>query len=135
MVFSGTFTAGGVKLGWPGGRLRIEQEGREPKFVGDVEQVSYSGRYAIERGQRVLYVTERAVFRATADGLELIEIGPGVDLERDIIGRMGFRPRVSPNLKPMDARLFDPAPMDLARDVLARPPVERALRLAANKPS
>ena len=135
VVFSGTFTAGGVKLGWPDGRLRIEQEGREQKFVPDVEQVSYSGRYAIERGQRVLYVTERAVFRAAADGLELIEIGPGVDLERDVIGRMGFRPRVSPDLKPMDARLFDPAPMDLARDVLARPPVERALRLAAGRSS
>jgi propionate CoA-transferase len=135
VLFSGTFTAGGVKLDWPDGRLRIEQEGREQKFVHDVEQVSYSGRYAIERGQRVLYITERAVFRATAEGLELIELGPGVDLERDIIGQMGFRPRVSPDLKTMDARCFVPAPMGLARDVLARPPVERALRLASGKPS
>ena len=130
VVFSGTLTAGGVRLGWPGGRLRIDQEGREQKFVPDVEQVSYSGRYAIERGQRVLYVTERAVFRATADGLELVEIAAGVDLERDVIGCMGFRPRIAADLHEMDARLFVEAPMNLARDVLSRAPVERALRLA-----
>ncbi len=135
VVFSGTFTAGGVKLAFPDARLRIEQEGRERKFVGDVEQVTYSGRYAIERGQRVLYVTERAVFRATADGLELVEIAPGIDLERDVIGQMEFRPRVSPGLATMDARLFAPAPMELAQDVLARAIVERARRLAAEKPS
>jgi propionate CoA-transferase len=130
MVFSGTFTAGGVRLGWPDARLRIDQEGREQKFVPEVEQVSYSGRYAIERGQRVLYVTERAVFRATPDGLELVEIGAGVDLERDVIGCMGFQPRIAADLREMDARLFVEAPMNLARDVLSRAPVERALRLA-----
>jgi propionate CoA-transferase len=135
VVFSGTFTAGGVELGFPEGRLRIEQEGRSRKFVAEVEQVTYSGRYAIERGQRVLYVTERAVFRATADGLELVEIAPGIDLERDVVGQMEFRPRVSPDLGIMDARLFVPAPMGLARDVLARAPVERARRLATESPS
>jgi propionate CoA-transferase len=135
VVFSGTFTAGGVKLGFPDGRLQIGQEGREKKFVDAVEQVTYSGRYAIERGQRVLYVTERAVFRATADGLELVEIAPGIDLERDVIGQMGFRPRVAQDLKTMDARLFVPGPMGLERDVLARAPVERARRLATENPS
>lgn len=135
VVFSGTFTAGGVQLGFADARLRIEREGRERKFVSDVEQVTYSGRYAIERGQRVLYVTERAVFRATADGLELVEIAPGIDLERDVIGQMGFRPRVAQDARTMDARLFDPAPMGLERDVRARAPVERARRLATEQPA
>lgn len=132
VVFSGTFTAGGVRLGWPGGRLVIEREGRERKFVAAVEQLTYSGRYAMARGQRVLYVTERAVFRATPDGLELAEIGPGVDLERDVLGCMAFRPRIAADLREMDARLFVPAPMGLARDVAARPAAPRASRLAGD---
>jgi propionate CoA-transferase len=130
VVFSGTFTAGGVRLGWPGGRLQIEQEGRERKFVAEVEQLTYSGRYAMARGQRVLYVTERAVFRATPEGLELAEIAPGADLERDVLGCMAFRPRIAPDLREMDPRLFVPGPMALARDVLGRAPAGRAIRLA-----
>ena len=86
-----------------------------------MEQVTFSGRYARERGQRVLYVTERAVFRLSADGPELIEIAPGADLEADVIAAMGFRPRVSPALRRMDAALFADGPMGLASRLPLRP--------------
>jgi len=104
VVFGGTLTAGG-----------------KPKAVGRVEQVTFSGRYATERGQRVLYVTERAVFRLAPDGPELIEVAPDADPERDVIAQMAFRPRVSPRLARMDARLFRPERLGLAADIAARP--------------
>lgn len=103
-IFSGTLTAGG-----------------KPKAVARVEQVTFSGRYAVERGQEVLYVTERAVFRLTVAGPELIEIAPDADLEHDVLGAMGFRPRIAPDLRRMDARLFAEARMDLGTDLSARP--------------
>jgi propionate CoA-transferase len=130
MVFSGTFTAGGLKLEWPGGNFSAQQEGRDNKFVKQVTQLSYSGRYARDRGQDVLYVTERAVFKAIDGVLTLVEIGPGVDLDRDVLGHMDFACAISPDLKLMDARLFDPAPMNLAADLAARAPVQRSSRLS-----
>jgi propionate CoA-transferase len=131
MIFSGTFTSGGLKIGWPGGQTRIEQEGRENKFVKAVQQVSYSGGYAAERGQEALYVTERAVFRRNGAGrLELIEIAPGVDLERDVIARMDFRPDIARDLKTMDARLFRPEPMGLLDHLDGQAPRPRSDRLA-----
>ena len=129
VVFSGTFTAGGLKLEWPDGRMRVLQEGRESKFVQQVMQLSYSGRYAHERGQEVLYVTERAVFKAIAGVLTLVEIGPGVDLERDILAHMGFRPAIAADLELMDARLFRPEPMGLERDLAGRDAAARSPRL------
>lgn len=130
VIFSGTFTAGGLDVSWPEGRMRIAREGREAKFVAAVEQLSYSGRYAVERGQEALFVTERAVFRRREDGLELIEIGPGVDLERDLLRHMAFRPAISDALKPMDPRLFDPAPMGLERALAGMAPPLRSPRLS-----
>jgi propionate CoA-transferase len=70
----------------------------------------------------VLYITERCVFRLIETGLELIEIAPGVDLERDILSLMAFRPAISPQLKTMDARIFRDEPMGLRQDMLAPPP-------------
>ena len=129
MVFSGTFTAGGLQLAWPDGRMQVVQEGRDIKFVDTVMQRSYSGPYARERGQDVLYVTERAVFRGTPAGLTLTEIAPGADLERDVLAHMGFRPAIAADLKPMDARLFAAAPMGLSTDLGARAPARRSARL------
>jgi propionate CoA-transferase len=120
VIFSATFTAGRSTIAWPGGTTRITEDGLQPKLVAAVQQITYSGRYGAERGQRVLYVTERAVFRLTADGVELIEIAPGVDLERDVLGRMGFRPAISPGLKLMDPRLFRPESMGLAGHLTGR---------------
>jgi propionate CoA-transferase len=107
LVFCGTFTAGGLEVAVGDGMLRIVQEGRASKFVEQVEQITFNGLDAAQRGQQVLFVTERAVFRLMPDGLELVEIAPGIDLERDVIAHMGFRPIVRA-VRPMDARLFTP---------------------------
>jgi propionate CoA-transferase len=131
MVFSATFTSGGLDIGWPDGQTRIAREGRERKFVRSVQQVTYSGPLAHENGQRTLFVTERAVFRRNEAGrLELIEIGPGVDLERDVLALMEFRPDISPALKRMDARLFSRQPMRLADIIAANRRPTRSSRLA-----
>lgn len=116
VVFVGTFTAGGLKVAVEEGRLVILKEGRARKFVNKIEQVTFSGPYAASNGQNVLYVTERCVFALTALGLELIEVAPGVDIERDILAQMDFRPIINqPQL--MDARIFLPASMEL-KDLL-----------------
>jgi len=94
LVFCGTFTTGGLKVEVVDGRLRILNEGKIRKFVGQVEQKSFSAVRAREVGQRVLYVTERAVFRLTEDGLELIEIAPGIDLQTQVLDLMDFKPIV-----------------------------------------
>ena len=82
-----------------------------------VEQITFSGDYAVKTGQTALYVTERAVFRLTARGMELIEIAPGIDLERDILQQMEFAPLISPELKLMDNRIFIDQPMKLVLGV------------------
>jgi propionate CoA-transferase len=131
MVFSATFTSGGLDVGWTDGQTRIAREGREKKFVRSVQQVTYSGALAHANGQRTLFVTERAVFRRNEAGrLELIEIAPGVDLERDILAQMEFRPDISPALKPMDARIFLPQPMRLADTIAANRRPTRSTRLS-----
>jgi propionate CoA-transferase len=130
VIFSGTFTAGGLRMEWPDGASRILSEGRHAKLVQAVQQISYNARYGRERGQEVLYVTERAVFRPCEDGLEITEIAPGIDIDRDIVAHMGFRPKVAADLKPMDARLFLPGPMGLAADIQARAAPLRARRLS-----
>jgi propionate CoA-transferase len=117
LVFAGTFTAGGLKIAVEDGQLRILKEGRSRKFIRAVEQVTFSGAYAGESGQPVFYVTERCVLQRTADGVELIEVAPGVDVERDILAQMEFRPIVR-DPKPMDPRLFRPEPMGLEQSLL-----------------
>jgi propionate CoA-transferase len=126
VVFVGTFTAGDLDVRVAGGRLQIASEGTMKKFVQQVEHRTFSGREARRRGQRVLYVTERCVFRlAQAGGLELLEIAPGVDLERDILARMDFRPAISPHLRLMDAALFADERMALRERLLATPLAQR----------
>ncbi len=129
VIFGGTFTAGGLDISWPGGRAKIAREGKHRKFIQAVEQLSYNGDYGFQRGQRVLYVTERAVFRRAKGGLELIEIAPGIDLERDVLAHMAFRPSVAPDCRAMDARLFKSEPMGLKRDLAAKPRQYRSDRV------
>ena len=105
------------------------KDGPSQKLVKAVEQITYSGKYGRERGQRALYITERAVFRLTPNGVELIEIAPGADLERDVLGRMAFKPIVSPNLAKMDARLFRAERVNLAGELRTRPARKRSPRL------
>lgn len=112
VVYCGTFTAGGLKVSLRNGGLSIDQEGRSKKLVSQVEQVTFSGAYAQAKGQPVLYITERAVFELTPDGVELKEIAPGVDLEADILDQMEFRPIVR-HVELMDPRIFQPGPMGL----------------------
>ncbi len=125
VVFVGTFTAGGLELAVRGGQLHIAHEGRTRKFVQAVEHRTFSGSQALQRGQRVLYVTERCVLRLVAGGLELVEIAPGVDLQRDILAQMDFMPMISPRLRAMDARLFADATMALRAQMLAVPLARR----------
>ena len=108
VIFCGTFTAGGLEIETGDGRLTITQEGKAKKFIEQVEQITFSGDYANEVGQTVLYITERAVFELGKDGIVLTEIAPGVDMERDVIGQMNFKPVVSPALKLMDENIFKP---------------------------
>ncbi|MGV9798249.1 acyl CoA:acetate/3-ketoacid CoA transferase [Mycobacterium sp. NPDC003449] len=113
VVFCGTVTGGGLHTEIANGALRIVREGRYPKFVEEVDVVTFSAARALRDGQRVVYVTERAVFELRTDGLTLIELAPGLDLERDLLSAMPFLPRVAPELREMDARLFADAPMGL----------------------
>lgn len=113
VVFAGTFMAGGIDVAIHDGQLMIRQEGRAMKFVQDVEQVTFSGIYAVERRQPVLYITERCVFELTPSGLELVEVAPGIDMEKDILCQMAFRPMVGNDVKLMDDRIFRDAPMGL----------------------
>ena len=124
LVFAGTFTAGGLRVEAGEGTLRIAQEGRSHKFVAAVEQVTFNGKLAASAGQRVLYVTERCVFRLTPSGLALVEVAPGIDLERDILALMDFRPIIA-DPKPMDERLFRAAGMGLEAMLLDRPLADR----------
>ncbi len=121
VVFVGTFCAGDLLCRVIDGRLVIEQEAPFPKFVGEVEHRTFSGRVAVQRGQPVLYVTERCVFRLCGRGLELIEIAPGVDLQRDILDRMAFAPVIDRPPVLMDARIFRDEPMGLRDDLLRLP--------------
>lgn len=130
VVFVGTFTAGGLATQVTDGQLQILQDGGVVKFVEEVEHRTFSGAEALRRGQRVLYVTERCVFQLVptsegGSGLELIEVAPGIDVERDIIAKMAFTPAVSPNLRPMDPRIFRPETMDLRSDLLDTPIADR----------
>jgi propionate CoA-transferase len=123
VVFVGTFNAGGLRVAIEDGSVRIIQDGRTPKFLPEVEHRTFSGEYAARNHQPVLYVTERCVFTLTPDGLELTEIAPGIDLERDILARMEFRPLLPRPPRLMDARIFRPGPMGL-RDMLLEIPLE-----------
>ncbi len=116
VVFAGTFTAGGLDIAIEDGNLKIIKEGRAKKFVKQVEQVTFSGQYAAEKGQPVIYVTERCVFQLTDHGLELIEVAPGIDIERDILPHMAFKPHIHKPIL-MNPALFREGPMDLLSDL------------------
>ena len=117
VVFIGSFCAGPCEVDIQEGQLHIRRDASARKFVPEVEHRTFSGQYAAQRGQEVLYITERCVFRLRADGLELTEIAPGVDLQRDILDRMDFVP-IMESVQPMDARLFRNGPMQLRKSLV-----------------
>ena len=124
VVFAGTFTAGGLKVDVKDGEVKILQEGRSKKFVKRVEQITFSGTYAAMRSQPVIYVTERCVFQLTLQGLELIEVAPGIDIGRDILPHMDFAPVINTPIS-MNPRIFIDEPMDLMGELMNRTLSER----------
>ena len=119
VIFVGTFTTAGFEGSVDGGKLRIEREGKVKKFLHQVEHVTFSGKYARMKNQPVLYVTERCVFSLTQEGMELIEVAPGVDLQKDILLLMEFKPIVKDTPRLMDKRIFGVDPMGLKDYLLA----------------
>lgn len=112
-VFCGTFTANGLDVQVQGGKLVIVKEGSVKKFIRKVEQVTLNGKFESRKNKKISLVTERAVFELTPEGPKLIEIAPGVDLQRDILDQMEFRPLIAEPLKQMDAAIFDEALLNL----------------------
>ena len=125
LVFVGTFNAGKCRMEVADGCLKILEDASGTKFVEQVEHRTYSGSFAAAKGQPVLYVTERCVFQLRPGGIELIEIAPGVDLERDILAHMAFRPMMHEPPRLMDARIFKPEPMGIKQVLLGIPLDER----------
>ena len=119
IVYSGYFTAGRKDIQITDGKLNIVSDGTVAKFVPEIAQISFSGEMARRRRQEVLYITERCVIELTEDGLTVIEIAPGVDLETDVLGKSGVPLLVSPDLQLMSPALFRPEPMGL---ILSRKP-------------
>jgi propionate CoA-transferase len=121
VVFVGTFKAGKQLTAIEDGKLVILNDGAAKKFVQEVEHVTFSGPFAASRGQPVLYATERCVFRLTAHGLELSEVAPGIDIERDILAQMDFKPIIREEPEAMDMRIFRLEPMGLRDQLLSIP--------------
>lgn len=113
VYYLGTFTTKGLKIATGDGKLTITQEGSSLKFVNTVEQITFSGPYAVKVGQPVMFITERAVFELSDKGLVLTEIAPGIDLQTQVLDLMEFAPIVADDLKTMDARIFTDALMGL----------------------
>ena len=126
LVFVGTFTSGGLKIEIANGEISIVEEGRHRKFVEEVGQITFSGERAGRDGRRVTYVTERCVFTLTPSGLELVEVAPGIDIDRDILSLLPFEPVVR-NVRAMDKAIFKEEPIGL-RDRLADIGVEDRLQ-------
>jgi len=110
VIFVGELTVG-AQVKAESGKLSVIKEGRKKKYIDNVEQITFSGEYAKETGQEVLFVTERAVFEMGKEGVTLIEIAPGLDLNRDVLDQMEFKPLISANLHEMDPRIFVDAKM------------------------
>jgi len=114
VVYCGTFTAGDLKINIADGKIVIKKEGKISKFVDAVSQITFSGKYARKMKQSVIYVTERGVFELRDDGLYLTEIAPGINLEKDVLNLMGFKPKMDGTIKLMDKHIFLPGLMGLA---------------------
>lgn len=126
LVFSGSLTGGGLDTVVEDGKLVIRREGKFSKFVPAVGQISFNGRLAREQGRDVTFISERAVFKIESEGLVLVEIAPGVRLQEDVLDQIHFKPRISPDLKLMDERIFRAGPMGLRDELKAlKPGTER----------
>jgi propionate CoA-transferase len=113
IIFCGTLTAAGIEGEISDGRLRIVKEGKVIKGVRELQHRTFDAAFAREKGQEVIYISERAVFRLQPEGLVLTEIAPGIEVRKEIHPVVQFDFRVSPDLKKMDSRLFRPELMGL----------------------
>ena len=113
VVFCGTFTAGGLEIKVEDEKLKIVKEGKIKKFLKNVEQITFSGNFARENNKKILYVTERAVFELRKEGLTLIEVADGIDIEKDILANMEFKPILAKEIKKMDKNIFLEKPMGI----------------------
>lgn len=120
IIFMGTFTAVNLEEKISDGKLHILKDGEKNKFVDKVEQITFSADQAIKNNQEILYVTERCVFTLTKEGLTLTEIAPGIDLEKDILSHMDFKPIIHPNLHLMDERIFKDEKMNIKESFMGR---------------
>jgi propionate CoA-transferase len=125
IIFVGTFTAGDLQVAIEDEKLKIIKEGPHKKLINQVEHVTFSGKTAVMTNQPVLYVTERCVFRLTPEGMELTEIAPGVDLQKDILDMMNFKPIIKNHPVLMDKRIFRPEPMGLKDQLIDIPMDDR----------
>jgi propionate CoA-transferase len=119
VLFMGTFTTGGIKTTVEAGRVRILEEGRVKKFVNACDQITFCSQFAGPQGQEVFYITERCVFKLIDGRLELTEVAPGIDIDKDILKPMEFRPVIR-NVVPMDPRVFQDAVMGIRSEFLLK---------------
>jgi propionate CoA-transferase len=106
VVFLTTFNAKGLKVSYQNSRLSIDAEGEIKKFVRILDQISFNGNIAFEEKREIFYVTERCVFQLSSEGLCLTEVAPGIDVKKDILEQMAFRPLVAEHLKTMKTDFF-----------------------------
>jgi propionate CoA-transferase len=118
IYFAGSFTAGKSEISISNNSIRILDDGKIPKFIKSVFKVVFSGRQAIKYGQEILYITERAVFRLTESGIILEEVAPGIDLEKDILSKMDFTPKVVGSMREMDKRIFNDGKMGIKNEIM-----------------
>jgi len=126
VIYCGSFTAGGLKVAIADQKLAVTKEGKAKKYVNNVEQITFSGAYAAKTKQPVLFITERAVFELQDGHLALIEVAPGVDIEKDILAQMEFRPRMPSKPKLMPAAIFQPKWGGLKKLLEAKKPASTA---------
>ncbi|WP_238915665.1 CoA-transferase [Clostridium sp. YIM B02555] len=120
VVFCGTLRAGGLKTSIGEGKMIIEQEGKFEKMLAKLTDITFNGLDAVKRGQEVVFITERAIFHLEERGLVLTEVAPGIDMEKDIIEQMGFKPIISENLKEIDKKIFIDTPMNIRDEFINR---------------
>jgi propionate CoA-transferase len=118
IVFCGTFTASGAEYEFKDGKLVIQKEGKIRKIVSEVAQISFNGKLSRAKGQEVVIVTERAIFKLVPEGVMLTEIAPGIDLKKDVLDIMDFKPIISEDLKTMDADLFHDSVFGLRKKII-----------------
>ena len=120
VVLCGTLRAGGLKTEVGNGQIKVKNEGKFEKMIPECEEITFSGEQALKQGQKVVYITERAVFELTNEGVMLTEVAPGIDAKKDIIDQMGFEPIISKDLKTMDERIFKDEKMGIYNEFMSQ---------------